>query len=101
MSAAPKVSALRGGHVTLAAAADAFLAIPRTANPNTHRAYTSAIDRTIDRLGRERPVAAGRSPKSPTPRSAPRSPTELKSHFGKRSELVDGLGEGWWICKLY
>ncbi|MGW0810286.1 hypothetical protein [Nonomuraea sp. NPDC002799] len=57
MSAAPKVAALRGGHVTLAAAADAFLATARTANPNTHRAYASAIDRTIDRLGRDRPLA--------------------------------------------
>ncbi|MEV4013499.1 tyrosine-type recombinase/integrase [Nonomuraea angiospora] len=56
MSAAPKVTALRGGHVTLAAAADAFLA-PRTADPNTHRAYASAIDRTIERLGRDRPLA--------------------------------------------
>ena len=54
MSAAPKVAALRGGHITLAAAADAFLAIPRTANANTHRAYASAIDRVIDRLGRNR-----------------------------------------------
>ncbi|WP_344830649.1 hypothetical protein [Nonomuraea dietziae] len=57
MSAAPKITALRGGHVTLAAAADAFLATPRTANPNTHRAYASAIDRTIERLGRDRPLA--------------------------------------------
>lgn len=30
---------------------------PRTANPNTHRAYASAIDRTIDVLGRDRPLA--------------------------------------------
>ncbi|MEV0590407.1 tyrosine-type recombinase/integrase [Nonomuraea cavernae] len=57
MSTAPKIAALRGGHVTLAAAADAFLATPRTANPNTHRAYASAVDRVIDRLGRERPLA--------------------------------------------
>ncbi|WP_345574019.1 hypothetical protein [Nonomuraea rosea] len=57
MSAAPNVAALRGGHITLAAAADAFLAIPRTANPNTHRAYASAIDRTIALLGRDRPLA--------------------------------------------
>ncbi|MGP3960529.1 tyrosine-type recombinase/integrase [Nonomuraea sp. 3N208] len=57
MSAAPKVAALRGGRVTLAAAADAFLAAPRTANPNTHRAYASAIDRVIDRLDRDRPLA--------------------------------------------
>ncbi|MFG1616179.1 hypothetical protein ACGFI3_25745 [Nonomuraea wenchangensis] len=57
MSAAPKVSALRGGHVTLAAAANAFLATPRTANPNTHRAYASAIDRDTALLGRDRPPA--------------------------------------------
>ncbi|MEV6868525.1 site-specific integrase [Streptosporangium subroseum] len=57
MSAAPKISALRGGHITLAAAADAFLATPRTANPNTHRAYASAIDRVTTLLGRDRPLA--------------------------------------------
>lgn len=57
MSAAPKVAALRGGDVTLAATADAFLATPRTANPNTHRAYASATDRTIALLGRDRPPA--------------------------------------------
>ncbi|GAA2324958.1 hypothetical protein GCM10010149_92970 [Nonomuraea roseoviolacea subsp. roseoviolacea] len=45
MSIAPKITALRGGNVTLAAAADAFLATPRTADPNTHRAHASAIDR--------------------------------------------------------
>ncbi|TYB47638.1 hypothetical protein FXF51_57505 [Nonomuraea sp. PA05] len=43
MGATPKITALRGGHVTLAAAADAFLATSRTTNPNTHRA--SAIER--------------------------------------------------------
>jgi hypothetical protein len=57
VSAAPKVAALHGGGVSLAAAADAFLSTPRTANPNTHRAYASAIDRTITRLGRDRPLA--------------------------------------------
>ncbi|MFF4618216.1 hypothetical protein [Nonomuraea jabiensis] len=57
MSAAPKITALHGGRVTLAAAADAFLATPRTADPNTHRAYASAIDRIIDRLGRDRSLA--------------------------------------------
>ncbi|MGW4794928.1 hypothetical protein ACWEPC_21200 [Nonomuraea sp. NPDC004297] len=53
MNAAPKVTALRGGGVSLTAAADAFLAIPRTANPNTHRASASASDRTITLLGRD------------------------------------------------
>ncbi|MGW4472490.1 hypothetical protein ACWENQ_22715 [Nonomuraea sp. NPDC004354] len=57
MSAASKVTALHGGGVSLAAAADAFLTTSRTANPNTHRAYASAIDRTIARLGRDRPLA--------------------------------------------
>ncbi|WP_187414079.1 site-specific integrase [Nonomuraea sp. PA05] len=36
---------------------DAFLATPRTASPDTHRACASAIDRTIERLGRDRPLA--------------------------------------------
>jgi len=57
MNAVPKITALRGEGVSLAAAAHAFLATPRTANPNTHRAYASAIDRTIDVLGRDRPLA--------------------------------------------
>ncbi|HUR09503.1 MAG TPA: hypothetical protein VM347_43680 [Nonomuraea sp.] len=59
MSAAPKITALRGGGVSLAAAADAFLATPRTANANanTHRAYASAIDRLTALLGRDRPLA--------------------------------------------
>ncbi|GAA4204222.1 site-specific integrase [Streptosporangium oxazolinicum] len=57
MSAAPKVTALRGGGVSLAAAADAFLATPRTANPHTHRSYASAIDRVTALLGRDRPFA--------------------------------------------
>ncbi|WP_235995406.1 hypothetical protein [Nonomuraea montanisoli] len=47
-------TALRGGHVTLAAAADVFLSTPRTANSNTHRAYASAIDRVITLLDRDR-----------------------------------------------
>ncbi|MBE3014891.1 site-specific integrase [Microbispora sp. NEAU-D428] len=57
MSAAPKVTALRGGGVTLSAAADAFLATPRIANPNTHRAYASAVDRVTALLGRDRVLA--------------------------------------------
>ncbi|MFB4276891.1 hypothetical protein ACBJ59_16480 [Nonomuraea sp. MTCD27] len=52
IGSAPKVAPLRGGYITLAEAADAFLAIPRTANPNTHRAYASAIDRVTALLGR-------------------------------------------------
>ncbi|MFI7047543.1 tyrosine-type recombinase/integrase [Streptosporangium sandarakinum] len=57
MSAAPKITALRGGDITLAEAADAFLATARTANPNTHRAYASAIGRVIAWLGHTRPLA--------------------------------------------
>ncbi|MGP3937256.1 tyrosine-type recombinase/integrase [Nonomuraea sp. KM88] len=51
---ARKVAALRGDGVDLAAAAEAFLATNRLANPNTHRAYASAIDRTAGVLGRDR-----------------------------------------------
>lgn len=57
MSAVLKVTALRGEHVSLAAAADVFLATPRTANPDTHRAYASTIDRVTALLGRDRPLA--------------------------------------------
>ncbi|MEV4394814.1 hypothetical protein [Nonomuraea sp. NPDC049607] len=51
MSAAPKITALRGEGVSLAVAADAFLATPRTVNPDTHRAYASAIDRVAAAAG--------------------------------------------------
>ncbi|WP_246645069.1 site-specific integrase [Nonomuraea ceibae] len=57
MSAAPKITALRGEGVSLAVAADAFLATPHTANPHTHRAYALAIDRVTTLLGRDRPLA--------------------------------------------
>jgi hypothetical protein len=40
------VGELCGGAVTIAEAADAFLSSPRTASPNTRRAYTNVIDRT-------------------------------------------------------
>lgn len=47
----PKITALRGADITLADAADEFLSTHRVANPNTHRAYASAIDRTIAAVG--------------------------------------------------
>ncbi|MGP3932163.1 hypothetical protein [Nonomuraea sp. KM88] len=50
-AASRKVTALRGSGVTLVEAADEFLGTHRAANPNTHRAYTSAIDRTIAHIG--------------------------------------------------
>ncbi|MFG2088517.1 tyrosine-type recombinase/integrase [Spirillospora sp. NPDC048824] len=46
-----KITALRGSDITLASAADEFLGTHRVANPNTHRAYASAIDRTIATVG--------------------------------------------------
>ncbi|MEU8398982.1 hypothetical protein AB0C28_27650 [Nonomuraea sp. NPDC048892] len=82
MSAAPEVAALRGGHVTLAAAADAFLATPRTANPNTHRAYASAIDRVIALLGHDRPLADV-------------ADTEISAEL---AELWDGCAPATWNC---
>jgi integrase len=48
---AAKVTAIRGAEITLADAADEFLGTHRVANPNTHRAYASAIDRTIEKVG--------------------------------------------------
>jgi integrase len=50
-AAGRKVTALRGGDVTLADASDEFLSTHRVTNPNTHRAYASAIDRTIAAVG--------------------------------------------------
>ncbi|MER5326559.1 tyrosine-type recombinase/integrase [Streptosporangium roseum] len=60
MSAAAgrKVTALRGAAITVAEAADEFLSTHRVSNPNTHRAYASAIDRTITAIGgRDRQLA--------------------------------------------
>ena len=50
-AAGRKITALRGDGVTLAEAADEFLSTHRVANPNTHRAYASVIDRTIAEIG--------------------------------------------------
>ena len=61
------VTGIRGGAVTLAEAADAFLSSPRAASPNTRRAYAGVLDRLAAELGR-----AGRSPPCPATRSPPR-----------------------------
>ena len=52
------VTAIRGGAVTVAEAADAFLSSPRAASPNTRRAYADVIDRLVAELGPDRPLAA-------------------------------------------
>ena len=57
MTGSAEAAAIRGGAVTLAAAADAFLSSPRVASPNTHRAYTLVIDRLAAELGQGRPLA--------------------------------------------
>jgi integrase len=50
--------ATRGGSVTLAGAADAFLSSPRVASPNTRRAYAGVLDRLAAELGPGRQLAA-------------------------------------------
>jgi integrase len=55
---AGNVTAIRGGAVTLAEAADAFLSSPRAASANTHRAYAGVIDRLTAELGPHRQLAA-------------------------------------------
>ena len=50
-AAGRKITVLRGDGVTLADAADEFLSTHLVASPNTHRAYASAIDRTITAAG--------------------------------------------------
>ena len=52
------VTAIRGGAVTLAEAADAFLSSPRAASPNTRRAYAGVLDRLAAELGPARQLAA-------------------------------------------
>ncbi len=49
---ASRVRALRHSDTTTArSAVDGFLASPRCANPNTQRAYASALDRLLDQIG--------------------------------------------------
>ena len=52
-----EVTAIRGGVVTLAEAADAFLSSPRAASPNTRRACAGVIDRLVAELGPDRQLA--------------------------------------------
>jgi integrase len=54
----PEVAVIRGGAVTLADAADAFLSSPRAASPNTRRAYAGVLDRLVTGLGPHRQLAA-------------------------------------------
>ncbi len=53
-----EVAAIRGGAITLAEAADAFLSSPRVTSPNTRRAYAGVIDRLVAELGAHRQFAA-------------------------------------------
>jgi hypothetical protein len=52
------VTSTRGGAVTIAEAADAFLSSPRAASPNTRRAYAGVLDRLAAELGPHRQLAA-------------------------------------------
>jgi integrase len=52
------VTAIRGGAVTVAEAADAFLSSPRVGSPNTRRAYAGVLDRLAAELGPGRQLAA-------------------------------------------
>ena len=54
----PTVTAIRGGAVTVAEAADAFLSSPRAAGLNTRRAYAGVLDRLAAELGPGRQLAA-------------------------------------------
>jgi Phage integrase family len=56
--AAGDAAVIRGGTVTLAEAADAFLSSPRAASANTRRAYAGVLDRLAAELGPGRPLAA-------------------------------------------
>ena len=49
---------IRGGAITVAEAADAFLSSPRVASANTRRAYAGVLDRLVTELGPHRQLAA-------------------------------------------
>ena len=55
--AGTNVTGIRGGAVTLAEAADAFLSSPRAASLNTRRVYAGVLDRLTAELGPGRPLA--------------------------------------------
>jgi integrase len=55
--AGTSVTGIRGGNVTLAEAADAFLSSPRVDSPNTRRAYASVLDHLAAEIGPGRPLA--------------------------------------------
>jgi hypothetical protein len=52
------VAAIRGGVVTLAEAADAFLSSPHAASPNTRCGCAGVLDRLAAEIGPHRPLAA-------------------------------------------
>jgi integrase len=56
--AAREVAVIRGGGITVAEAADAFLSSPRVASANTRRAYAGVLDRLVTELGPHRQLAA-------------------------------------------
>jgi len=49
--AAREVTAIRGGVIALAEAADAFLSSPQAASPNARRAYADVMDCLVAELG--------------------------------------------------
>jgi integrase len=54
---ATNLRALRERDTTVQAAVDAFLSSPRCANPNTRRSYAGVLDRLLDEVGADRPLA--------------------------------------------
>ena len=52
------MTAARGGGITIAEAADAFLSSPRAAAPSTRRAYAGVLDRMAAELGPGRLLSA-------------------------------------------
>jgi integrase len=56
--ASTAVTAARGGDITLAESADAFLSSPRVGSPNTRRAYAGVLDRLAGELGPQRQLGA-------------------------------------------
>ena len=86
------LAAIRGGAVTLAEAADAFLSSPRAASPNTRRAYAGVLDRLAAELGPGRQLAAVPGDEIAAATAPPvgrQRPGDVEPQPGRRRVLAD------------
>ncbi|WP_433237741.1 hypothetical protein ACQPYK_29500 [Streptosporangium sp. CA-135522] len=83
-----KITALRGDGVTLTAASAECLSTARVANPDTHRAYASAIDRIIAQFG-----GGVNRPQPPHPNARPRHIQRFLAEAGTPPHSSHGIDD--------